>query len=284
MFFTFASKWTAGSKNAAYSSTKLRKIIKLTNIPNTLFIGKFLIRLPEVDSTNIYAAQLLLSKTKPIDGTVVFTYRQTAGRGQYGSSWESEPDKNVALSLICYPSFLPAVRQFDLNKAVSLAVCDCIAALPGVPPEDVAIKWPNDLYIKDKKVAGILIQNTISGVGLQSSVIGIGLNVGQQMFQRAPKATSLTVATGRVYDLDDCLQRLCECLERRYLFLQGGDRVKTDADYLSHLYLYRRESLFRYPGGKRFMGVITGVDETGRLILETDEGEQRFGLKEIEFL
>ena len=132
---------------------------------NTLFIGKVVIQLPKVDSTNLYA-QSLVAKSKPSEGTVISTYNQRAGRGQIGRKWESEPGKNIAFSVILYPGFLAIRQQFLLNQMVSLAVLDLVAKYT---EKAVKVKWPNDIYIEDGKVCGILIQNTLAGRRIQSS-------------------------------------------------------------------------------------------------------------------
>ena len=142
---------------------------------DTLFVGRVFHDLPEADSTNAHA-QYLLSKSKPPEGTVISTPIQKAGRGQNGCAWESAPGKNITLSVIMYPVFLPVTLQFQLNQAISLAICEFVAAQLSTP---IAIKWPNDIYAGDRKIGGVLIQNAISGGKCKSSVVGIGLNINQ---------------------------------------------------------------------------------------------------------
>lgn len=258
----------------------------MTTINNTLFVGKFLIHLQSIDSTNSYAAQLLSAKSKPIDGTVIYTMNQTHGRGQIGSSWESQPDKNIALSLIIYPTFLQANKQFDLNIAVSLAVHDTLnQILSQIPKNNLcSVKWPNDIYINEKKTAGVLIQNTLAGANIQSSIIGIGLNINQLFFENLPKATSLAIATDQQYDLENTLQLLCQSLEHRYIQLKSCNAKKLKEEYLAKLYRYKTEALFQNQDGTRFFGKITGVDTIGKLIIQTDKGSETFALKEVQFL
>ncbi len=250
------------------------------SIINTLFIGKVLHRLSSVPSTNSYAFDLL-SKSKPSEGTVISADEQVAGRGQFGSSWESAAGENSTVSIILYPSFLLARKQFELNKAISLAVKDLVSSYMRTT---VQIKWPNDIYIKDKKVAGILIQNTLSGHKILASIVGIGINVRQESFSEAiPNATSFYLQKQQGYDLDEILARLCEFVEKRYLQLKKGDPT-IDKNYLNSLYLFEKESRFARKDGSIFFGKIKGVTDIGELIIKHLAGEETFGFKEIKFL
>ena len=247
-------------------------------LPNTLFIGQQLYFLPVCASTNSEAHQLLI-KNKAIEGCTVLTSEQTNGRGQRGNSWEAQPGKNITLSVVLMPVFLAVRQQFYLNMAVSLAVLDLIRE-QGV--EDTQLKWPNDLYFKDKKIGGILIENSINSYSLQHSIIGIGLNVNQQNFGLAT-ATSLTQILGKELPLDKLTECLLEKLEKRYLELRSGKLAKLKYEYLQALYRYQEEHFFNVQG-QQVAGVIVGVDETGRLGVEI-EGELRFfDFKEIAFI
>lgn len=234
----------------------------------------------ETDSTNL-AAQNLLSKNKPPEGTVISTFHQFNGRGQIGSKWESEPGKNISLSVILYPIFLPANKQFLLNQAVSLAVWDFAAHYF---PTAAKIKWPNDLYIGDQKVAGVLIQNAILGQILQSSVVGIGINVNQTHFvTKPPNPVSFKMLTGEDFDLPSLIAQLCEALERRYLELKNGQIVPIQTAYLENLYRFDRISTFHRADGQVFEGKICGVTASGRLLIRVGDREESFDLKEVGF-
>lgn len=252
------------------------------HIKNTLFIGKVLLQFPELGSTNLYALELL-SKSKPIDGTVISTFNQTDGRGQIGSKWESEPDKNLSLSIILYPSFITPREQFLLNIAVSLAVRACIAKYT---EKMVKIKWPNDIYIGSRKIAGILIQNSITAQALQSSVIGIGVNINQTHFSiNAPNATSLALETGEIFSLYDLLENLCQQIEKQYLHLKNSQNYPSlKENYLEHLYRYQELAEFRSANGIPFLGKIVGVNENGQLLIEQNGHLQAFDIKAIRFL
>src|ERR1035437_6675835 len=158
----------------------------------TIFIGKNCIEIEKTDSTNSYLSKLLGEKTL-FEGTVVITNRQEMGRGQRGTTWESEPNKNLTLSILLHPTFLRPDEQFQLNKAISLGVAGFVVGVLQVDV-DVKIKWPNDIYIRNKKVAGILIENSVSGNNLQHSIIGIGINVNQEKFSaKLPNPTSFRI-------------------------------------------------------------------------------------------
>ncbi|MDX1940900.1 MAG: biotin--[acetyl-CoA-carboxylase] ligase [Saprospiraceae bacterium] len=249
---------------------------------NTLFVGKVLLDFPELESTNLYALELL-SKSKPIEGTVISTFQQTQGRGQIGSSWESEPHKNLSLSIILHPTFLPLHESFALNLAISLAVRDFIAKNV---EKTTKVKWPNDIYVGNHKICGILIQNSIGNGSLQSSVVGIGVNVNQTNFsENAPNATSLALETGNTFPLYDLMEDLCLFVERHYLSLKNTSNYGLlRQEYLQHLYRYGEESLFRRMDGSVFQGTITGIELGGKLLINSVFGEKAFSIKEISFV
>jgi BirA family biotin operon repressor/biotin-[acetyl-CoA-carboxylase] ligase len=251
---------------------------------NTLFIGKVYRRFDELPSTNDWALELL-AKSKPPEGTVVRADKQSAGRGQHGSRWESEAGKNLTISVILYPAWLEAQAQFYLSMAVALALRDLALLLMG-GLGGASVKWPNDLYLSDRKAAGILIQNTLSGQHLQASVVGIGLNVNQMEFDSSlPNPTSLALFFGKKIDLGELAERLFMCLEQRYLQLKSGQRAAIKAEYEQSLFRLGEPSKFvRTADGSEFTGIIRGVTEAGRLRLETENEEEIFVLKEILFV
>jgi len=246
---------------------------------NTLFIGKTLKYFPSLSSTNTYATELL-SKSNPPEGTVILTYNQTAGRGQIGSKWESAPDKNVSMSVILHPKFLVAREQFNLNAVVSLAIFDVVSQYVN----DVKVKWPNDIYVGKKKIAGILIQNTLTGKNIQSSVLGIGLNVNQTEFvSDAPNPTSLKLEMGKELDLDKVVEEIVAALEKRYLQLKSGKAKDVRREYIMYLYRFGKPFTFQREDNSYFTGIITGISNLGKLVIDTETGEEEFGLKEVRF-
>jgi BirA family biotin operon repressor/biotin-[acetyl-CoA-carboxylase] ligase len=217
-----------------------------------------------------------------MEGTVISTYVQTEGRGQIGASWLAEPGRNLSLSVILYPHFLAIRQQYLLNQTVALGVLEFIAKYS---EKSGKIKWPNDIYAGEKKIAGILIQNTLSGATLQSSVIGVGVNVNQRVFSpELPNPTSLALETGRDHDLETLIDPLCRCLEARYLQLRAGSYSAIQADYLDRLYKHGEENTFYYPTGQAFRGRIAGVNEQGLLLIDKDDGQQEaFDLKAVKY-
>ncbi len=249
--------------------------------PNTLFIGRKVHFFQECFSTNEVAQQLVY-KNKAIEGSVVVCQHQTAGKGQQGNTWESQPGENLTFSVILSPKFLQADQQFRLNMAVSLALFD---TLKYYKVSNVRIKWPNDLMIGDFKTAGILIENSLSGREIKQSVIGVGLNVNQEYFS-LPKATSMKKQTGTHFDLEILLSDFMEKLEPYYLGLKStsGSTGKLELSYLSALYGMNETKHFQDEKGV-FMGEIIGLTAQGKLKVHRVGGAiESYGFKEIVFL
>ncbi|MDP3467104.1 MAG: biotin--[acetyl-CoA-carboxylase] ligase [Daejeonella sp.] len=246
-----------------------------------LFIGRNLITLKEVDSTNTFLKDAL-SKSKPfLDGTVIMADRQYSGRGQASNSWLSEAGKNLTFSVLLNPGFLPIERQFDLNMAISLALNDFLNKYTSGA---ASIKWPNDSYVGKKKIGGILIENIVHGNTIKHAIIGIGLNVNQENFPAdLMNVTSLKQALHQDYNLMDLLGEICSIIESRYLQLKAGKTVKLRDEYLSQLYLKDTWALFRFDNEIQ-NGKIQGLSSIGQLILETANGLRYFNNKEIEFI
>lgn len=229
-----------------------------------LFTGTNVIDLESTDSTNNYAL-ILLREKQPFEGTVVRTFRQTLGRGQRQKQWESENFCNLTFSIIYYPVFLSVSRQFQLSKAISLGVADFVKSV--TKSENVKIKWPNDIYVGNKKIAGILIENTVSGNKISSAVIGIGLNANQTSFSaEIPNPVSLKMITGKSLDLEKCFQELCVSLEVRYMQLKGGKENLINEEYHKSLYGLNEQREFVI-NTKNTIAEIVGVDELGKLKL-----------------
>jgi BirA family transcriptional regulator, biotin operon repressor / biotin---[acetyl-CoA-carboxylase] ligase len=254
----------------------------LQNIaPKTLFTGHQLVFLSQCDSTN-RLAQELVNKNKATEGCVVITDCQTQGRGQRGNTWEAQPHQNITLSVVLQPGFLAPARQFYLHICTSLAVLDLVRTFLPHQAEDVKVKWPNDLYYGNKKLGGILIENTLRGQFIQHSIVGIGLNVNQVSFAH-DKAISFQMITGETYPLEQVAERLLEKLEARYLELRQGKQDSLKVSYLQHLYRYQEEHSFLVDGQAQ-AGRILGVDALGRLSLQLGDQIRYFDLKEISFL
>ena len=245
-----------------------------------LFTGKNNIKLQEVDSTNTYMFNLIASQYVA-EGMVVQTNFQTNGKGQRGNTWIAEKDKNLLFTIYYTPTFLPAIKQFTLTQAIALGVFDFLSRYSN----EVSIKWPNDLYIGDLKVAGMLIENTLKGESMSDAIIGIGINVNQLEFgDNLSKATSLKQATGNHFNLSESLDALLSAIELRYLQLRNNQVKTIHENYLEVLYLFQKEHLFTLPNGEKLQAKISCIDEYGRLQLTTEKGELKtFAIKEIIF-
>ena len=243
-------------------------------------IGAKIIRLSEVDSTNNYAKGLVMHKEAE-DGTVVLALCQKNGRGYANNSWESETGKNLTFSVVLSPYFVEPIRQFAISMVTALGITDFLIPLV----EGVTIKWPNDIYIGHKKVAGMLIENMISGNSITESVIGIGFNLNQETFSdNLPNPISLKQLTQIDYDLENCLMHICLSIEKQYEKLSQGGINDLFSAYQERL--YKKGIWADYlAGNKRFSGKILGVDEIGMLKVADKSGEiLKFQFKEIEYL
>lgn len=237
-----------------------------------LFIGHTVHQLDKVDSTNLYALEML-KQHPPAEGFTVWALDQFAGRGQRGNTWLAEPHSNLTFSIILHPRFLPVAGQFWLTRAVALAVAEFVASYLHNNSLKVAIKWPNDIYVNDQKIAGILIENTLEGSTLKFSVAGIGININQTVFDPSvPNATSLKLLTGNSFELEDCLYNIFIPFEKFYLELRAGNYKKIDEAY--NKLLYKRGVLCNLAiNGKPCKGTIKGVSPTGQLLIDTENGE-----------
>lgn len=247
----------------------------------TLFTGHQWIRLQSTASTNTYALELLTEK--PHEGTLITAEYQESGRGQTGNTWVTPPETNLLLSLIYFPRFLPLSNMFSLSKAVSLGVQTAIQSF--LPAANVQIKWPNDLLINHRKVAGILIENQLEGTILKASVIGIGLNVNQENFPPELEATATSMRRFAEASLnrEDVLQRMLENIEARYLQLKNGKQAQLDRDYYDNLFGYQEPIRLQDEAGD-FEGMIVGVDQNGKLAVQREQKLHYYDFKAIRFL
>jgi BirA family transcriptional regulator, biotin operon repressor / biotin---[acetyl-CoA-carboxylase] ligase len=236
--------------------------------------------LTEVESTNNYANHLVLSKAAE-HGTVVLAQHQKMGKGQQGNSWESEFGKNLLMSIILFPDFLPATKQFYLSKIASLALANFVKS----EKAEVSIKWPNDIYVGNSKLAGILIENSIKANHLDSSIIGIGLNLNQERFvSDAPNPVSLKQITGKDYKIEDVALKIWELLSFWFENLQSRSFSEIDLIYFNQLFRANEWALFAKQG-IQFEARITGIGDFGQLILEKRNGvSSEYMFKEVEFV
>lgn len=232
-----------------------------------------IIRLDSYESTNTYATALPVtpSDTEPV---VVITDNQTAGRGQRGNTWESQPGKNLTFSLVMYPRFIAPARQFELSMLVSLGILNALRGLVGDPGR-LKIKWPNDIYYGDRKIAGILIENSLTANAIDRTVIGIGLNVNQFTFvSDAPNPISMMHTTGTEFDLDAVLDRVVTAI----IDMVNDYEFNNEPDELAYMYntaLWRndgREHAWQLPDGTTFDATLDGVALDGTLRLRRADG------------
>ncbi|HEY1024437.1 MAG TPA: biotin--[acetyl-CoA-carboxylase] ligase [Sphingobacteriaceae bacterium] len=251
------------------------------NIFSQLFVGLNIVSLPSVDSTNSWLKHALSNSAPLPEGTVIMAEEQYAGRGQQGNRWTSEPGRNLTISILLMPAFLPVDKQFSLNQTVSLALYDTLSRYFD---KRATIKWPNDCMVGDEKIGGILIENIIQGNRMKYSVIGIGLNVNQIEYPEPVKnVTSFKKILQRDYDLKRLLSEICAAIEVRYLQLKAGKADLLDMEYQSCLYKKGIDARFR-TGDEIKRGKILGTDPLGLLEVDFNGDTCRFGLKEIEYL
>lgn len=244
----------------------------------TLFLGKIVHFLPQCHSTN-QEAQKLLKNNRIIEGEVVITKDQITGKGQRGNTWESETGKNLTCSLILKPSFISVSDQFVLHMITSLAIYDSLFSILG---QKMKIKWPNDIYYEDRKLGGILIENSISADSIENAIIGIGLNVNQIDFS-VPNATSIAEVCIQEFDLNEILETILLSLEKRYLQAKQGKVNQLSIEYKLRLYKYQSTHSFKGSGGT-FIGRIVDVSKSGQLVIEVDDQLRSYNFKEVEFL
>ena len=249
---------------------------------NTLFVGRNLLEYGTLDSANSYALTLLAGPAKVPEGTVIMASEQRAGRGQAFTRWESEPGQNLLVSFIFYPQFIDPSKIFLLSQTISLGVMETLKEILG---EDIRIKWPNDIYFGDRKICGLLIENSIRALHINHSVVGIGLNVNQELFPATlPNPVSIRNILGHPVDKMDVFHLLCNHLEKRYLQLKAGQAKEIKSDYLAALYRFNEMHTFEY-GEQKFRAKIVDVGDDGKLVLEYGNGlTGRYDFKTIHFV
>ncbi len=281
-----------------------------------------MIELDETTSTNTFLATYRPPTTKDI--TLVTAEYQSGGRGQAGNSWESERGQNLLFSLLLHPTFLPATHLFALSELIALSIRDAVAQVLTAPSSflpapassipasvgdhSVTVKWPNDVYVGDKKIAGILIENTLRGPFVDRCIIGCGVNVNQQRFlSDAPNPVSLRQLVGCDLERSFVLEYIIDAFARRYDAITASlhrspltaslhslpltahpstlaPAPSVHSDYLAAL--YRRTGLHSYRDASGpFRAEIADVEPTGHLVLRDEAGHlRRYAFKEVEYL
>jgi len=230
----------------------------------------------QTHSTNALLWKMIRESHQP-DGTVVYTDFQTAGKGQIGNSWESEAAKNLLFSVVLHPSQIPLDRLFLVSQLVSIAIKRVLDKYC----ENISVKWPNDIYWNDKKLAGILIENSLQGNKVKAVVIGVGLNVNQIKFlSNAPNPVSLKQITGKSLNRKQLLKEICRNINELYDSL---NEKKIRHEYAESL--YRKTGLHSFADEfGSFNARIIEVHPDGQLELETESGERKcYYFKEVQF-
>lgn len=239
-----------------------------------------IIHYDELASTN-EEMNLLLKSRELKDKSVVITEFQKAGRGQMGNFWEAEKGKNLLFSVLLEPYYLAPANQFQISQVISVAIISVLKKYS----DYFSIKWPNDIYWKEQKIGGILIENSISGMVISHSIIGIGLNINQEKFpENLPNPVSLFQIKGNYIDMERLFDQLLCSVEGWCKKLKGGKSSYIKKHYMQ--YLFRRKGYWKYRNSEGvFNARILDIEPFGRLVLESEDGhENSYTFKEVEFI
>lgn len=239
------------------------------------------IKLDAIDSTNDFLKGLIQNQTVE-NFTVVTTKKQTKGKGQMGSFWETEESKNLITSILITNTLSFTKSIFELNIAVAIAI---VEALKKYEIPELSIKWPNDIMAGNKKTGGILIENIFKEKGNIESIVGIGLNINQINFENLPKATSLKNVTQQDFDVDEILEAIVTNLQ---FYTEKIKNQETDflwETYHNLLFKIGKPMVFENEKEEKFMGIIQSVNKNGLLeVLLEDDSIQSYGIKEVSMI
>ena len=232
-------------------------------------IGEPFIELSEVDSTNNYAMRQVQAQMAE-HGSAWFAWFQSSGKGQRGKAWNAEEGKNIMMSFVLEPTFLDIDTQFLLNVTVALA---CHDFFNSYAISDTTIKWPNDIYWKDRKAGGILIENLVSGKNWRFSIVGTGININQTLFpDTLPNPVSLKQITGITFDVLALAKELCKKLDNRWKQLKNKKYDDLLVEYNTILYKANQKVTLEKDNAT-FEAIVNGVNKSGELIVSTGKGE-----------
>lgn len=239
------------------------------------------IKLDAIDSTNDFLKEM--SRSQSVENfTVVTAKNQTKGKGQMGATWETESGKNLIMSVLVKEVLKDIDEIFHLNVAVALAV---IKALEPLNLLKLSIKWPNDIMAENKKICGILIENSFKSDNNIESIIGIGLNVNQTNFEHLPKASSLCLLKDKEFDLNEILEKIFFQIKKQCSILIANQQNILWQEYHQNLFKLNTPIAFSDADNNQFMGIIQGVNFEGRMeVLLDDDSIKTFGVKEIQML
>lgn len=239
------------------------------------------IKLDRVNSTNTWVAENARQLSNP---SLVWCEEQTAGRGQRGNYWESTPGLNITASLFLKLHNFPAHKQFLISEWFSLLIIEFLRK----HEIEAKVKWPNDIYVGDKKICGILAEHIVLGSNLDQTILGFGINVNQTVFfSDAPNPVSMSQLTGKKYDIENLIQSLAYDLESGINYLQTPDPVATHFDFIMSMWRNNGE-WYRFndlKAGEEIIAGVDGVNYDGTLILKTPDNQRRsYAFKEVEFI
>lgn len=251
---------------------------------NARIIGNVLIHKATIASTNTYASQLLSSKSRPKDGTVIFTDYQSEGIGQRGSSWHTESGKAVTMSVILYPQFLSPENHYFLTIVAALAVHHFCKDY--FPENKISIKWPNDILIDNRKLCGILTQGRVKKQLFQSLILGIGINLFP--FHTFPGDESriayLNEFNNELKPLKEIVIDLCLQLDKYYQLLRMGKQDVLLKEFYDALYRYDKKLRFYdYKRERIREGIVKGISNNGDLLIAIDDVVNTYGIKSIKY-
>jgi len=233
--------------------------------------------LKETESTNLFMRKLSEGENLA-SGSVVLADLQTAGRGLYGNSWESEGGKNLTFSVMLHPVDVSANQLFVISEMVALSIKQTLEKYFS----DITVKWPNDIYYGEKKIAGILIENVLFDGKIVQSIVGIGINVNQTAFlSDAPNPVSMALITGEYYDRMDLLGDFREIFAKQCERLNSLHFASIHNEYLNAI--YRKDGFHKYQDAHGvFEACIDDIEPSGHLILKRTDGViSRYNFKEV---
>jgi len=237
-----------------------------------------IIWLEEIDSTNKFI-KTLINNNAIKNGTIIATKKQTKGKGQQNNKWLTEPNLNLTFSLYLEIN-IKATHQFYLSKIIALSIHEFI----NKEANNTTIKWPNDIYIDNNKIAGILIENTIQGENITKSIIGIGININQINFDTSiPNPISLKNITGKTYDINNSLNEINNIIKHKLKLINNFNNI--DNSYNNILYKLNTKLNFKEINNNNiFDGEIIGTEQDGRIKIKTQTLIKRFGFHEIKYI
>lgn len=254
--------------------------------PNAEKQSFHLMALQETDSTNRYLTGLCDDRNGAVDElTVVTAEFQTSGKGQRGNRWESAEGKNLLFSFVLYPDFVKARDQFLLSQLVSLSIKEVLDDYVG----DISIKWPNDIYWRDKKLCGMLIEHNLQGMYIGRSIVGVGININQAGFvSDAPNPVSLSQITHKEEQREEIFVRIMNSVAAYYALLRrlGVEACRQELSARYARSLFRREGYHAYRDANgEFMARLLRVEDDGRFVLEDEAGrERKYLFKEVQYI